>query len=132
MTGYVKLGRSIGALLPTGDVGIDSAYGYWVDGDKFVRNALDAEEAIPQTVTAAPDSKLFTAFTLDATNVYASVEDGKIIKHSLTPPTDPNDETTIVPPVPLARDQMGVTGIVLDASKVYWVTTDCALRSTAL
>jgi hypothetical protein len=131
-TGYAKLGKSIGALLPTGDVGIDAKYGYWVDGEKFARNTIDAKEAIPETITTAPDSKKITAFALNAMNVYASAEDGRLFKHSLTPPTDPNDEKTIVPAVLFARDQMGVSSIVVDGTKVYWITSDCMLRSTAL
>jgi hypothetical protein len=131
-TGYAKLGKSIGALLPSGDVGIDAKYGYWVDGEKFARNTIDAKEAIPETITTAPDSKKITAFAINAMNVYASAEDGRLFKHSLTPPTDPNDEKTIVPAVPFARDQMEVSSIVVDGTKVYWVTSDCMIRSSAL
>ncbi|HXK18785.1 MAG TPA: hypothetical protein VNG33_13335, partial [Polyangiaceae bacterium] len=69
---------------------------------------------------------------LNATNLYAAAEGGGIFTHSLTPPADPNDEAQIVPPVPIARDQTAVSSMVLDATKLYWATGDCVIRSTGL
>jgi hypothetical protein len=129
-TGYSKLAKSIGALLTTGDVAADATYGYWIDGEKVARNKMDAKEPIPETITPSPDSKMITAFVITDKDVYASLEDGRIFKHSITPPADPNND--INPPVPIARDQMGVTSFVVDGTKLYWVTTDCQIRSAGL
>lgn len=132
-TGYAKLAKSIGALLVSGDVAADATYGYWIDGEKVVHNKMDAKEPIPETITSAPDSKMITAFVITDKNVYASMEDGRIFKHSLMAPADPNNDTN--PPELIARDQMGVTSLVVDGTKVYWVTTsatDCQIRATAL
>jgi hypothetical protein len=129
-TGYGKLGKSVGALLMSGDVGIDAMYGYWANGEKFDRDILTAQEGMSETITVAPDSKNITAFTLNATKMYASADDGRVFTHSLTPPADPNNDT--MPPVLIARDQMNVTSMVIDATKVYWVTSDCVIRSTGL
>jgi hypothetical protein len=129
-TGYGKLGKSVGALLKSGDLGIDSMYGYWADGEKFVRDLLTAQEGMAENITVAPDAKIITAFTVNLAKMYGSADDGKLFTHSLTPPADPSNDTA--PSVLIARDQMNVTSIVHDATKIYWVTTDCMIRSTGL
>ena len=70
------------------------------------------------------------AFALSDTRIYAASFFGAVFAHSLTPPSDPNDDKTIVPPVLIAIEQGGVTSMVLDAHNVYWMTTECVLRST--
>jgi len=131
-TGYGKLGKSVGNLLKSGVLGIDSMYGYWADGEKFVRDLLTAQEGMAENVTVAPDAKLITTFVINATKVYASTEDGKIFSHSLLPPSNPADETTAVPPVLVARDQKSPSSMLISGTKLYWVTDDCQIRSTGL
>jgi hypothetical protein len=130
--GYGKLGKSVGALLPSGVLGIDAMYGYWADGEKFVRDLLTAQEGMAENITTAPDAKVITAFAINATKVYASTDDGKVFTHSLLPPTDPNDEKTFVAPVLMARDQKNASSMVIDATKIYWITEDCMIRSSGL
>jgi hypothetical protein len=131
-TGYAKLAQSVGALLASGDVGIDDKYGYWVNGERFTRNLLSATPADQQIIMVAPGFHPITAFALNVANMYAATDDGEVFTHSLVPPADPNDENTFVPPVLLARDQTNVSSMVLDAGKLYWVTGDCVLRATGL
>jgi hypothetical protein len=128
MTGYARLGKTV---TTTSDVGIDANYGYWRDGERFLRDVVDAKVALAEVVTLAPYSKLITAFAINANAVYASTEDGGIFTHSLIP-ANPADDKAIVPPVLFARDQTNVTSIVLDATTLYWVTSDCKLRAAPL
>ncbi len=128
MTGYARLGKTV---TTTSDVGIDANYGYWRDGERFLRDVVDAKVALAEVVTLAPYSKLITAFAINANAVYASTEDGAIFTHSLTV-ANSADDNAIVAPVLVARDQTNVTSIVLDPTTLYWVTTDCKLRSTPL
>jgi hypothetical protein len=133
-TGYVELGQSQGGLLLQ-DIALDATYGYWANGPNIVRNKLTAATPIPDpAVTSTPGFDPITAFAINATNVYAGAEMGLLLKHSLLPPTDPNDEKTIVPPDVIARDQTAPSSIVLDSTSVYWATTDtdCVIRSTPL
>jgi hypothetical protein len=131
--GYGKLGKSVPALLPTGDCAIDAMYGYWANGAKLDRDLLTAQEGMAQTITSAPaGADHITAFAINATALYASTDDGKLFTHSLTPPTDPNDEKTIVPPVLVARDQKNPSSVLIDGTKLYWMTEDCFIRSTGL
>jgi hypothetical protein len=127
MAGYGKLGKSVGELLPSGDCALDAKYGYWANGERFDRDDLTAQDGISITITTAPNSQKFTAFTVGAAKMYGSTEMGQVITHSLTPPPDPANDT--VPAVPVARDQMNVTSMVNDGTKVYWITTDCMIRS---
>lgn len=129
-TGYFKLAKSIGALLESGDIYSTATHAFWVDNEKIARNKVDAMEAVPETVASAPDSKPIVAFTITDKDVYAAMEDGRIFKHSLTPPAMPDADPN--PPALIARDQMGVVSMVVDATKLYWIGSDCVIRSTAL
>ncbi len=128
MTGYARLGKTV---TTTSDVAIDANYGYWRDGERFLRDVVDAKVALAEVVTLAPYSKLITAFAINANAVYAATEDGGLFTHSLVP-ANPADDDAIVAPVLVARDQTNVTSIALDATTLYWVTSDCKLRSTPL
>ena len=128
-TGYVELGQSQGSLLLQ-DIALDATYGYWANGPNIVRNKLTSKSPVPDpAVMGTPGFDNITAFAINATHVYAGAEMGLILRHSLVPPTDPNDEATVVPPDVLARDQLAPSSVVLDAVNVYWATQDCAIRS---
>jgi len=136
--GYVKLAKSVGALLFNGDVSIDATNGYWADGEKIGMDTLVAPaDAIAgdnsshnKVLTAEPNSSHLTTFTTNAMNVYFAAENGLVFRHSLVPPVDVTADPT--PPVSLARDQMKPTAIAVDAAHVYWATSDCAIRSAGL
>jgi hypothetical protein len=128
-TGYVELAQSVGAL--KADIAVDATYAYWLNGDQFVRNKLAATMPVPDPAVMVSPKEEFTAFAINATSVYASNKPGGIFKHSLIAPKD-GDDTTIVAPVMIARDQMTPSSVVLDAAKAYWATSDCAIRSTGL
>ena len=136
--GYVKLAKSVGSLLFNGDVSIDATNGYWADGEKIGMDALIAPaDAIAgdnsshnKVLTAEPNSAHVTSFTINAMNVYFAAESGTVFRHSLVPPADATNDPN--PPAALARDQMKPTSVVVDATNVYWATSDCAIRSTGL
>lgn len=133
MGGYVELGQSQGGLLLS-DIALDATYAYWANGQSFVRNKLAATAPIPDgaiLVTPSFDNDI-TAFAINATHVYAATAAGQLLKHSLIPQANPNDDSTAVPAVDLARDQGAPTSVVLDATRVYWATKDCTIRSAPL
>jgi hypothetical protein len=130
MTGYVELGQSVGSLLVS-NVGVDATYAYWADGDKFVRNTVDAMTPSGTIIWENPDlTSPISAFAIDAMNVYASVglPGNSIYKHSLEPPADLVSDTTLIK---VAGEQTNPTSVVLDATNVYWATEDCAIRYSA-
>lgn len=130
--GYVELGQSQGSLLLQ-DIALDATYAYWANGPNFVRNALTAMSPVPDpAITVTPGFDDITAFAITGTDVYAATATGQVLKHALLPPSDPDDESTVVPPLVLARDQASVSSVVVDAARVYWATGDCAVRSTPL
>ena len=126
-TGYAELAQSVGAL--KWDIAADATYAYWIDGQNFVRNKLAATMPVPDLPIMVTDKGELNTFAINAMNVYGATTENKILKHSLLAPTD---EKTVVLPVPIARDQMSPTSVAVDATKVYWSTADCAIRSTDL
>jgi hypothetical protein len=125
--GYAELAQSVGAL--KWDIAADATYAYWIDGQNFVRNKLAATAPVPDLPIMVTDKGDLNTFAINAMNVYGATTENKILKHSLMAPTD---EKTVVLPVPIARDQMSPTSVAVDATKVYWATSDCAIRSTDL
>lgn len=128
--GYGKLGKSVGALLASGDVALDAMYGYWVDGSRVERGALTTTNGIYEVVASAPDGEEFTAFAIGGATMYASSNGGRLLTHSLLPPADPNNDTAL--PTPIARDQKDVSSVVTDAANVYWITGECVISSLPL
>jgi hypothetical protein len=127
--GYGKLGKSVGALLESGDVAIDAMYGYWVDGAKVERGPLASTNGIYDVITSSADGDL-TALAVAGTKLYASSSSGQILTHSLLPPANPSNDD--MPPISIARDQKDVSSIATDATKVYWITGACVIGSQPL
>jgi hypothetical protein len=130
-TGYVELGQSQGSLLLS-DIAIDAKNAYWANGEGFYENALDAKDPVPTRIWSTPNFEHITSFALVGDHVYAGETSGLIMKHDLTPPSDPNDETTIVPADIIARDQKATTSMISDGKNVIWATEACAILSTPL
>jgi hypothetical protein len=127
-SGYVELGESQGSLL-LHDIESDGTHAYWANGDQLLRAQNDVKGGVTVTKTSAFDA--ITAFAINASDVYFGGAEGTVFKHSLTPPADPNDDASIVPPAALARDQMNVSSVALDGTRVYWAS-GCALLSAGL
>lgn len=128
-TGYHELAQSVGSI--SNQAGIDATYAYWCDGARFVRNKIDAAMPIPDPPIAETLSDI-SSFAITATDVYLLTTDGTVAKHSLMPGAD-------TAATPIAVGQMvnmvehGIDGaMVVDATKVYWATSDCAIRATGL
>ena len=128
MSGYVELAQSVGGLKAV--MAVDAMFAYWLDGSRFVRNKLNATAPVPDpAIMESPKGVDFSAFAINATNVYASNVDGLILRHSLVPAAEGADP---VEAAAVARDQTAPTSVVVDGTKVYWATTDCAIRGTDL
>ncbi len=128
VAGYVELGESQGDLL-LDDIATDGTYVYWANGDQLVRAKADTKGNVNVSKTFKSDA--ITAFSISATDVYFASQTGGLLKHVLTPPADPNNDATVVPPAALARDQMNVSSVVLDAAHVYWAS-GCSIFSAKL
>lgn len=117
--GYSKLGKSVGSLLATGAIGLDAMYGYWVDAGKIERSLLTTQEGLYDVVTQS--SGMVTAFALGTSKVYLADDGGNIYNHGLAPVA--GDDA----PTPIARSQMGVSAMALDAANLYWITGECVI-----
>lgn len=125
-SGYVELAQSVGGL--GYEIAVDATYAYWTDGGRFVRNKLTAATPVPDpAIMESPKSSVIQSFAITAMNVYAANADGLILRHSLTPPAEGMEP---VEPAAIARDQKVPTSVVVNGTKVYWATEDCAIRST--
>jgi hypothetical protein len=122
--GYSKLGKSVGALSHTGNVGIDATYGYWMESTKVERSMLTTQEGLYDVVTQSSNS--LTAFALGATKVYLVDDQGNMFSHGLAPVA--GDDL----PTPIARDQMGVSAMAVDATNLYYITGDCVINKLPL
>lgn len=122
--GYGKLGKSVGALLHEGAVALDATNGYWLDGGKVEFGPLTSTEGLYDVVTQVGGS--FSAMALGATKLYVADDVGFVYAHG-TAPVDGEEG-----PSPIARDQMGVSSIVTDATNVYWITGDCVINKLPL
>jgi hypothetical protein len=130
-TGYHELAQSVGSI--SNQVAMDATYVYWCDGARFVRNKADAAMPIPDPPIAEALSDI-QSFAITATDVYMLTVDGTVAKATLAPAAGASTA-----PTPIAVGQMvemvehGIDGtIAVDATKVYWATQDCAIRSSAL
>ncbi len=124
-TGYAELAQSVGDLKP--QIAVDATYAYWLNGTDLVRNKLAAATPVPDLpIMVAPRDPGFIAFAINATSAYASTSDGQILKHALSV------DEPVIPSIAVARDQMMATSVAVDATSVYWATSDCAIRSTGL
>jgi hypothetical protein len=97
---------------------------YWANGE-WLRSAIVG--AGLNTTDVAFTSSYFpiTSFAVAASQVYFASSDGTVEKAPLVA-ADPR-----APNFRVASDQKGPTSIVLDATKVYWATSDCAIMSAA-
>lgn len=122
--GYSKLGKSVGALSHTGNVGVDATYGYWLDAAKVERSMLTTQEGLYDVVTQS--SANLTSFALGPAKVYLADESGNLFSHGLAPAA--GDDL----PTPVARDQMGVSAMAVDATNLYYITGECVINKLPL
>lgn len=130
-TGYHELAQSVGSLRD--QIEVDATYAYWVDAANFVRNRLDAAMPIPDAPIVEATSYI-KGFAINATDIYMALQEGHIVKHSIGPGAGAmaSSATPIAIDQTQSDDDHEPGAVVLDATKVYWATSDCAIRSTGL
>jgi hypothetical protein len=124
--GYAELGESQGNLLLR-DLGSNGTNVYWANGESIVFCPIVKADGPGNTfLTGTRDFDAVTALAVTSSAVYFAGEKGELFTHSLEP------ATPAVPPVPLARDQLGVSSIVTTASQLIWATEDCKISALPL
>jgi hypothetical protein len=126
MTTCPRLGRSQGELFPN-FVAVIDGHAYWVDGPNVKGELIGMKGTSFDSIAMASTNKI-TAATSSATD--------KKIYFADADPTDPNngfiEVTALDPnstPTLLARAQKSPIAIAVDATKVYWATSDCSIQS---
>jgi hypothetical protein len=117
-----RVARSQGGLLITAMI-LRNASAYWGNNDTIASN--DARPGAPQSnlqVGFTALSGTITALTSSPTSLYFT-EDGAVEKSAFVP-----NSTAVL----LARAQPSPTSVAVDATRVYWSTSDCAVNATGL
>jgi hypothetical protein len=123
MTTCPRLGRSQGQLLYQ-YIAVVNGRAFWVDGPNLKTEMITANGGTFQTVGVTFGQTQVTAITNTTDTLYLA-EDGYIEK--IAAAVNANAK----PPAVIARGQKSPQSIVVDATKVYWATQDCAIASVA-
>lgn len=123
---YAELGESQGMLLLR-DLGTDGTNLYWASAEALRLCPLAKEDGPGNTfLTATKDFDAITAFAISAEAAYFAGDKGLVFTDSLTV-ADP-----AVPATPLARDQKGVSSMLVAGQELIWATSECKIMSAAL
>jgi hypothetical protein len=124
--GYAELGESQGSILFP-DIGVDGENLFWAAAEAIRTTPITkADGPGYKFLTASKDFDALTAFTVVPGAVYFAAMKGAIATHSLTAAEPP------VAPVPIARDQQGVSSLVVVGDQLIWATQECKLLASAL
>jgi hypothetical protein len=120
MTTCPRLAEGQGGLL-SAFIAVVAGHAYWIDGEDVRGRSIDPMAASSDGIATAQDQIMAAAATTD-TIYFADGQagDGFIEKTPLAP-----GSTATV----LARGQNTPIAIAVDAKKVYWATSDCAVMS---
>jgi hypothetical protein len=116
------LGDDVG---PARDLVALNATHAFAAGYSSVLKANLGEYASYEAVVNAVDSGIVTGFSVSDTHVYVASDHGGISRASITTPVD----NTLVVSEHLVRDQPTPRWLVNDGTQLYWIGSDCKIRS---
>jgi hypothetical protein len=124
MTTCGRLARGQGELFSNFIAAIDGR-AYWIDGPNLKGETIGLTGTSFEVIASAQTSEIMAAAATTDAIYFADAEstvatNGFIEKTALAPNSTP---------VLLARGQSAPLAIAVDASKVYWATSDCAIWS---
>jgi hypothetical protein len=122
MTDCPRLARSQGELFTTWVASIGGK-AFWIDGQNLKMETINGSDQTFDTVTMTMGGSITAAVASTDTIYFASGGDENLIEK--TPLVKDSIAT------PIARGQKAAQSMALDASKVYWATSDCSIGSTA-
>jgi hypothetical protein len=124
--GYAELGESQGSLLLR-DLGTNGTNVYWAKAESIGFCPVTKADGPGNTfLTGTPDFDAITALAVGNDASYFAGEKGQLFRHSLEP------ASPAVAPVLLARDQLGVSSIVVTETQLIWATVECKIQSLPL
>lgn len=105
----------------------DATWYYWLQDNTVLRTRLDGTLTEPQLILSYPGDALIS-IALDATQVYFASQDGQILQHTREPgAAETPDEHTV-----LATKQLATRSLTVHDGRLYWATSDCAIRTTSV
>jgi hypothetical protein len=124
MTTCPRLARGQGELFPNFVAAI-GGHAYWIDGPNVRGELIGPMGASFDTIAQAQTSEITAAVAAADAIYFADVDPSDATNGYI-------EKTTLAPnstPVLLARGQKTSIAIAVDASKVYWASSDCAIMS---
>jgi len=128
--GCTRVARSQGGILLTSMI-LNGTKAYWGNNSSLESNS--ATPGVAQANIAVADTTgggNISALAANATALYFGAKDDNVVEKTAYLPAG------VAPPenvaTPLARGQKSPTSVALDATKVYWSTSDCSISSAGL
>jgi Stigma-specific protein, Stig1 len=126
--GCTRVARSQGGLLLNSML-LSATTAYWANDDTINANPSTAGAGQMNTEVTASTGGGISGFVGNATAIYFGVHEDNVIEKTAYPPAG---SQTAITAVRLARGQSSPPSLAVDATNVYWSTTDCSISSTKL